>query len=65
MCQISVVVERQGQQETIMENVTRLDVKQNGVVLSSFFDEPKEVPGVVISHIDFLGGKVYLGQPAS
>ena len=26
MCQISVVVEREGEQETVMENVTRLDV---------------------------------------
>ena len=62
MCQISVVVERDGDQETIMDNVTRLDVGEDGVVLSSFFEEPKTLVGMSISRIDFLGGKVFLAQ---
>ena len=62
MCQISVVVERDGDQETVMENVTRLDVHEGKVVLSSFFDEPKTVSDVHISRIDFLGCKVFLGR---
>ncbi len=59
MCQISVVVEGETP-ETVMENVTRLDVTDDGVVLSSFFDEPLTVPRVTVSHIDFLGGTVVL-----
>jgi len=65
MCQISVVFEREGNQETVMENVTRLEIEGNGIVLTSFFEEPKKVPDVTISHIDFLGGKVFLCPNAS
>lgn len=62
MCQISVVVIQDGNEEKIMENVTGLDVTGEGVVLSTFFEEPKTVPDVAITRIDFLGGKVVLGR---
>jgi len=62
MCQISVVVEREGEEEKVLDNVTSLDVVADGVVLSTFFEEPKEVKNVIISRIDFIGGKVFLGQ---
>ncbi|HBI14899.1 MAG TPA: RNA-binding protein [Desulfobulbaceae bacterium] len=62
MCQISVVVAQDGGEEKLMDNVTSLDVIEDGVVLSAFFEEPKTVPGVVIARIDFLGGKVVLGR---
>ncbi len=60
MCQISAVVERGGQQETVMESVTALEVVENGVILSTFFEEPKRISDVVIEKIDFLGGAVVL-----
>lgn len=62
MCQISVVVAQDGGEEKLMDNVTSLEVTQGGVVLSAFFEEPKTVPDVVITRIDFLGGKVFLGR---
>jgi predicted RNA-binding protein len=62
MCQISVVVENDGEQEKIMDNVTGLQVTGEGVVLTTFFEEPLSVPDVVISRIDFLGGKVVLNR---
>ena len=62
MCQISVVVARDGGEEKLMDNVTSLVVAGDGVVLSTFFEEPKTVPEVVITRIDFLGGKVVLGR---
>ena len=60
MCQISVVVEEEGSRKKIMDGVTKLEVKDSGVVLNTFFEEPQEVNGVVISSIDFLGGSVVL-----
>lgn len=60
MCQISAVVERDGQQETVMDAVTALEVVDNGVILSTFFEEPKKIVDVVIQKIDFLGGAVVL-----
>jgi len=62
MCQISVVVEKDGEQEKVMDNVTGLQVIETGVVLTTFFEEPLTVPDVVISRIDFLGGKVFLNR---
>ncbi len=62
MCQISVVLENDGEQEKIMDNVTGLQVSAEGVMLTTFFEEPLSVPDVVISRIDFLGGKVVLNR---
>lgn len=62
MCQISVFVEDEGKQAKVMENVTGLEVTANGLILSTFFEEPKTVPAVVISRIDFLGGRVILAR---
>ena len=64
MCQISAIVERNGEQERVMEAVTGLEVVDDGVVLSTFFEEPKKVSGVVIQKIDFLGGAVILREAA-
>ena len=62
MCQISVVIEQNGEEEKVMDNVTGLQVKAEGVVLTTFFEEPLAVPDVVLSRIDFLGGKVFLSR---
>ena len=60
MCQINVVVEREGNREPVMESVTGLEITDDGVVLSTYFEEPLLVPDVRIKSIDFLGGSVLL-----
>ncbi|MBW2328893.1 MAG: CooT family nickel-binding protein [Deltaproteobacteria bacterium] len=60
MCQINVVVEREGEREPVMESVTGLEITADGIVLSTFFEEPLVVPDVRINSIDFLGGSVVL-----
>lgn len=60
MCQMSVVVEEEGVEEIIMENVTRLQVFGTTIEVSAFFEEPRKVETVFIQAIDFLGGKVIL-----
>ena len=60
MCQMSIVVERDGAEEKIMENASRLEVTDEGVVVSALFEEPKLVPGARVSRIDFLDGLVTL-----
>jgi len=62
MCQISVLIREDESEELVMESVTRLEVKNNGVEVSTFFEDPKFVPGVQVQVIDFLGGKVFLGK---
>lgn len=58
---MSVFVVENDQEELVMEGVTRLDVTDEGVEVSTFFEKPKYVPGVQVKSIDFLGGKVFLG----
>ncbi len=62
MCQMSVLVVENEKEELVMESVTRLEVQKGGVEVSTFFEEPKFVPGVQVQSIDFLGGKVFLGS---
>ena len=65
MCQINVVVEREGNRDPVMESVTGLEVTADGIVLTTFFEEPLVVPGVSIKSIDFLGGTVVLAPDES
>ena len=60
MCQMSVVLEHDGEQEKIMDNVTNLEVTGEGVLVSTLFEEPKLVKSAWVKNIDFLGGKVIL-----
>ncbi len=61
MCQMSVVTKENNKEVLVMESVTRLEVKDKGIEVSTFFEDPKFVPGVTVKSIDFLGGKVFLG----
>jgi predicted RNA-binding protein len=60
MCQMSVILDNNGRQEKVMDEVTRLEVTSEGVVLSTFFDEPKLVPGAQVREIDFMKTTVFL-----
>ena len=64
MCQMNVVLEHDGEQEKIMDNVTRLEVTGEGVVVSTLFEEPKLVKSAWIKNIDFQGGTVTLDSKA-
>jgi predicted RNA-binding protein len=59
---MSVVKAENEKEELVMESVTRLEVRDNGVEVSTFFEEPLFVPDVQVQSIDFLGGKVFLGR---
>ncbi|CAK8720215.1 MAG: CooT family nickel-binding protein [Candidatus Electrothrix sp. AW2] len=60
MCQLNVVMEREGEQETLMEAVTGLEVTGQGIILRTYFEEPMTVDNASIKRIDFLGGSVVL-----
>lgn len=60
MCQTSAILEKNGQEELIAENVTSLEVLDDGVKITSLFEGAKDLAGVAISRIDFSGGKVFL-----
>jgi predicted RNA-binding protein len=60
MCQMNVVLEHDGEQEKIMDNVTHLEVTGEGVLVSTLFEEPKMVKSAWVKNIDFQGGLVVL-----
>ena len=62
MCQTSVVIDRDGEQEKIMENVTTLEMLADGVRIATLFEEPKEINSVRLEKIDFMSGTVTLIQ---
>jgi len=62
MCQTSVVFEKDGKQEKIMEAVARLQVTSEGILINALFEKPMVIPGGQIKEIDFLDGVVTLVQ---
>ena len=60
MCQISVVVEKDGMEELVMEDVTSLVVDTDKLEISNLFEGPKSIDRVAIRSIDFVAGKVLL-----
>ena len=60
MCQMNVVLEHDGEQEKIMDNVIYLEVTGDGVLVSTLFEEPKLVKSAWVKNIDFQDGTVTL-----
>ncbi len=53
MCQAKVYLRQNGQEIEIMKEVIGIEITDKGLVLKSFFEEPKEIRGR-IREIDFL-----------
>jgi predicted RNA-binding protein len=53
---------KNGEEELLLENVTKLEVLDDGLKVTSLFEGTRDLIGVVIRSIDFAGGKVYLHQ---
>lgn len=63
MCQMSVMLAKDDQpDELIMENASLLEVKTEGIEISSLFDPPQLLAGVKVVKIDFMDGKVLLAK---
>lgn len=60
MCEIRVVMDHEGTEEVLMENVTKLNVLESSVSITSLFEGEKEIKDSVVKHIDFLAGTVFL-----
>ena len=57
---MKIMQDKDGQQELVMEDVSQLEVVEEGIRISTLFEEPKLIPGVTIKTIDFLAGKTML-----
>ncbi len=59
MCQARVVMIKDGREEELMREVISLEVTEEGLLLKTFFDEPRLIKGR-ISRIDFLKHVVFI-----
>ncbi len=62
MCQMRVVLNKDGKQEKIMDAIQRLQVTAEGLVLNALFEKPMLIEGGRIEEIDFLDGVLVLSQ---
>ncbi len=60
MCQMSVFVEKSGSESLLKENVTKLEIVDNSVRVSTLFEGPTDLENMVLRFIDFTAGKVLL-----
>lgn len=65
MCQMKVMLDREGQQELVMEDVAHLEVVEDGIKISTLFEEPKLISDVAVKKIDFLSGTAMLQHKTS
>jgi predicted RNA-binding protein len=60
MCQTNAVLEKDGGEELLLENVTKLEVAEDGLSITTLFEGTRSWPNTAIRAIDFAAGKVYL-----
>lgn len=60
MCQMSVVVQKDGAEELLLEDVVNLQVEDESLTISTLFEGAQEFRDVTIRSIDFMAGKVFL-----
>jgi len=60
MCQMSVVVEKEGVEQERYEDVTSLTVEGSDVKVATLFAGASSVKDAVVRSIDFMGGVVLL-----
>ncbi|WP_457575182.1 CooT family nickel-binding protein, partial [Desulfomarina sp.] len=60
MCQTNVVLNEDGNEKLLLENVTALKIVEGGLQITTLFEGQKEFSGMSLDRIDFNEGKVYL-----
>jgi predicted RNA-binding protein len=60
MCDFRVVLEENGTETLVMENVTELIVQEDDIAVTSLFAGPIVLAATRVQRIDFLANKVLL-----
>lgn len=64
MCQMNLFLQNNEQQEKILENISALEMRPEGILVSTLFEEPKLLKNTKLVKIDFLGGQTTLTTKA-
>ena len=59
---MSVMLEKNGQKEKVMDSVAKLKITEEGVQINALFEPPELLAGAHLKEIDFLDGVVLLSQ---
>ena len=62
MCESNVYIDEDGTLKEVMQEVTRIEVTNTGVVCHGLLGERKEVAGVKIVDANLLDHKIILGK---
>ena len=62
MCQTNIVLRTNGDETTIAENASFLEITPEGVTIGTLFEQSKLLKDVAITKIDFMEGRVYLSE---
>lgn len=62
MCQMRVILEQDGSEAVVTESASLLEISEEGLRISTLFEEPQFIQGGVIKAIDFLNGRVTVIQ---
>jgi predicted RNA-binding protein len=60
MCQVSAYVKDGEKEELLKENVTKMEILEKGLRLSTLFEGPADLTDMILKHIDFSAGKIVL-----
>lgn len=60
MCQMRVILEKNGEQQTVLDNASLLEAAGDGVRVSALFEPERVVPNARVIRIDFMSGTVTL-----
>ncbi|MBM9605078.1 CooT family nickel-binding protein [Desulfopila inferna] len=60
MCQVSAYVKKGEQDELLKENVTKIEVLEKGLRITTLFEGPADYTDMMLKYIDFSGGRVIL-----
>lgn len=60
MCQVSAYVKDDGGEQLLKENVTSLEILEQGLRLSTLFEGPAVLEDLKLRSIDFSGGRLIL-----
>jgi len=55
---MKIILKQADSEEVVLENASILELTDKGVMVSAMFEQPKLIPGVQVSYIDFLNGRV-------
>ena len=64
MCQNCALMDKDGGEEFLLENVTRIEVDEDCLNITTLFEGTNAWPKTAIRRIDFATGKVYLYNKA-